>query len=273
MNVTALDKIMLLGSMYSVLRLLPSFFKKISTFFRPIDTTRFFEFAYMIKFMKKNDLHDLDILDISSPHMMAYYLSKKNRVLKTNIDIDEKKFIKENKNLTFKLEDATRLSFPDNTFDMTYSISVIEHIYKEYSKAISEMIRVTKNGGYIYLTFPVAEKYKEEWLDGYVYSNQFSKERKTFFFYRFSESEINYLLNQLQGVQILYKDIFWERTIGLFDSVIRKLNFKLKNKYINFIMNIFINNYYGFTMFPSKPVMNFPKGKLFGNIHLILKKD
>jgi len=66
MNVTALDKIMLLGSMYSVLRLLPSFFKKISTFFRPIDTTRFFEFAYMIKFMKKNDLHDLDILDISS---------------------------------------------------------------------------------------------------------------------------------------------------------------------------------------------------------------
>jgi len=272
MKVTTLDKIKLFGSMYSVLKLLPGFKKKVSCFFRPIDTTRFFEFAYLIKFMKKNNLRGLNILDVSSPHMMAYYLSKNNSILKTNIDFEEKRFIKENKNLRFKLEDATKLSFPDNVFDMTYSISVIEHIYKNYNKAISEMIRVTKKGGYIYLTFPVAEKYKEEWVRGYVYSNQFSKEGKTFFFYRFDENEINSLLDQLQNVEVLYKDIFWEKINGTYDKTMKTLRNASRNKFLNFIKNVFINNYRGFTIFPTNPVTNFPKDKLFGNIHLILRK-
>lgn len=273
MEVTILDKIALLVSLYSVLLLLPSWQKKVSAFLRPVDTTRFYEFAYLIKFLKKNNLYNLNILDVSSPHLMAYYLSKKNRVLKINIDIAEKKYIKENRNLVFKLEDATQLSFSDNTFDLTYSISVIEHIYEKYSKAICEMIRVTKKGGYVYLTFPVAEKYREEWLDGYVYPNQFSNGERTFFFYRFNENKINSLLNQLPGVKVLARDIFWEKKIGIYDSAIKKINFKLKNKYLNFIKDIIINNYYGFTMFPSKPITNFPKGKLFGNIHLILRKE
>ena len=259
--------------MHSVLRLLPSFPKKVSTFFRPVDNMRFFEFTYLKKFIKKNDLHDLHILDVASPHMMAYYLSKNNHVLKTNIDIDEKKFIKENKNLTFKIEDATRLSFPDDTFDLVYSISVIEHIYGGYNQAILEMVRVAKKGGYVYLTFPVAKEHKEDWVDGDVYLNPFSKDGKTFFSYRFSESDVASMLDQLQGVSVAHKDIFWEKTPGLVYSIIKRLNYKSKNKYITFIKDVIVNNYYGFTMFPATPVTHFPKGKFFGVIHLVLKKD
>ena len=273
MKITVFDKIHLLFSMYSVLYLLPNFKKKISTLLRPVDNTRFFEFSYLKKFIKKNNLYNLSVLDISSPHMMAYYLSKNNYVLKTNIDIDEKKFIKENKNLKFKIEDATQLSFLDNTYDLVYSISVIEHIYKDYVNAILEMVRVTKKNGYIYLTFPVADEHTEDWLEEYIYSNQFSKDGKNFFFYRFSEFDCISMLEKLEGVNILHKDIFWEKRAGFVDSVFDKLNYKFKNKYFIFIKDIFFNNYYGFTMFSSNPVKCFSKGKKFGVMHLILKKN
>jgi len=227
---------------------------------------------YMIKFMRKNKLQGLNILDIASPHMMAYYLSENNHVLKTNIDIGEKKFIKENKNLTFKIEDATKLSFPDNTFDVTYSISVIEHIYKEYGKAISEMIRVTKKDGYIYLTFPVSNEHKEEWVDWPIYSKQKSHEDKIFFQYRFCDEDVNSIIKSIKNSQVVSKDIFWEKKDGTYNKAMGAITKNLGNKYLNFIKNIFINSYYGLTMFPSKSVTSFSRGKPFGNIHLVLKK-
>ena len=58
MKVTSLDKIALLGSMYSVIHFLPGFQKKVTTFFRPIDTTRYFEFGYLRKFIRKNKLEN-----------------------------------------------------------------------------------------------------------------------------------------------------------------------------------------------------------------------
>lgn len=47
--------------------------------------------------------------------------------------------------LTFREEDATCLSFPDNTFDVTISYTVQEHV--EPSKFFGEQYRVLKDGG------------------------------------------------------------------------------------------------------------------------------
>jgi hypothetical protein len=38
-------------------------------------------------------MNGLDILDISSPHMLAYLLSNENNVLKINIDENEGRYI------------------------------------------------------------------------------------------------------------------------------------------------------------------------------------
>lgn len=48
-------------------------------------------------------------------------------------------------------EDATALSFADETFDIVYSISVIEHIQEDL-QAVTEAIRVLKPNGYLIFT-------------------------------------------------------------------------------------------------------------------------
>lgn len=275
MKVTVLEKIKLIFGVYSILNLLPTFKKKVSIFFRPIDAVRYIEFGYIRKFIRENRLSGMDILDLSSPYTLSYYLSKNNKVIKTDIDSKEKSFIKENKNLIFKLEDATAISFTDNTFDFVYSISVIEHIYNGYTKAISEMIRVVKEGGYVYVTFPVASIYKEEWVKGEVYEMQHKEGGKTFFQYRFDESHTDDILKEIKkhDVTIVHKDIFWESRDGMYDALVEKIKHQSINPYINFIKNVYVNFWYGFRLFEVSPVSNFSNPRSLGNMHLILKKN
>lgn len=50
-------------------------------------------------------------------------------------------------------EDITKLSFENNTFDFLMSFDVLEHV-PNYKKALSEIHRITKDGGKTLLTFP-----------------------------------------------------------------------------------------------------------------------
>lgn len=274
MKVTILDKIKIIFSVYSIIGFFSCVKKKISLLFRPLDAPRYIEFAYLKKFIDKNDLHNLNILDVSSPYVMSYILSKKNKVIKTDIDSSEKKFIEENKNLIFKIEDATQLSFSDNTFDFVYSVSVIEHIYEKYIRAIKEMIRVTKDGGYVYITFPVAEHYLEEWENGDVYEKQYKNNGKTFFQYRFDEKHVENIINEItkNEVILITKDIFWEKRDGAYNSLIKQIKNKKSNIYVNFIKNVIINIWYGFNLFRGNPSQDFINAKSCGNMHIILKK-
>lgn len=55
-------------------------------------------------------------------------------------------------NVSFALENAYDLTFNDNTFDSIVGSSVLHHL--EINKAISEMFRVLKPGGWIFFTEP-----------------------------------------------------------------------------------------------------------------------
>jgi SAM-dependent methyltransferase len=57
--------------------------------------------------------------------------------------------------LKIKIGDVRDLPFPDNFFDGYWSLGVIEHFYDGYGKAVSEMFRVLKPEGYLFLTVPV----------------------------------------------------------------------------------------------------------------------
>ncbi|MCX7834409.1 MAG: class I SAM-dependent methyltransferase [Ignavibacteria bacterium] len=271
MKVTFWDKIKLLLRIYSVLGKM-KLRTAVKIFFKPVETTRYVEFSYLLKFLSKYGINkEIKILDVSSPFILSYILSKQYYVLKTDINEDEKYYIKESNNLKFKIEDATKLSFEDNTFDLVYSISVIEHIYQKFDVAINEMIRVTKHGGILYLTFPVSNNYIEEWIDYDIYSHQYKNGRKTFFQYRFDEVNLEKILDSLKGVEILHKDIFWERKNGKYDKIIDILKKYPGDNFKNFILNSLINLYAGFSLLETVPE-GFESNKSFGNISIVLKK-
>lgn len=58
--------------------------------------------------------------------------------------------------LRFKVEDATRTSFPDASFDIVASFSTIEHIPGPENRraALREMVRVLRPGGHLVVTVP-----------------------------------------------------------------------------------------------------------------------
>lgn len=271
MDIKSFDIIKLIIRIYSVLYKM-NLKTALKVFLKPAETTRYIEFSYLLRFLTKSKINRKNkILDVSSPFVISYILSGKNEVLKTDINSEEKLNIRESKNLKFKIEDATKLTFKDNTFDLVYSISVIEHIYQNYLKAVQEMVRVSKQGGFVYLTFPVSNNYKEEWLEFDIYSHQYKNGRKTFFQYRFDKAKVEELLSNLTGVEVISKDIFWERKDGLYDKTINRLRKYHGTNLINYILNSLINLYAGFRLLERKS-RDFSFAKSFGNISIILKK-
>jgi len=53
----------------------------------------------------------------------------------------------------FTVADARHLPFKDNSYDLVYSLGVIEH-FKETKLAVQEHVRVLKKGGYLLITTP-----------------------------------------------------------------------------------------------------------------------
>jgi len=64
-----------------------------------------------------------------------------------------------------KLGSIADIPFGDNTFDAISAFDVIEHVHpKETEKAISEMYRVLKNGGFLILTTPNPCSLTKNWI-------------------------------------------------------------------------------------------------------------
>lgn len=56
--------------------------------------------------------------------------------------------------LNVRYGELSGLEFPDNYFDGYWSLGVIEHNYAGYEPVLTEMRRVLKVGGYLFITFP-----------------------------------------------------------------------------------------------------------------------
>jgi len=60
-----------------------------------------------------------------------------------------------NKNVSFVSADLRHLPFEDNSFDVVYCISVLEHT-KDYLKILEEFFRVLKKGGILVITLDIS---------------------------------------------------------------------------------------------------------------------
>lgn len=271
MTVNATDKLKTVLEIYAIIHHLPGWRHAIKILINPMDSTRYIEFAHLLRFLDKNGVRPQRILDVSSPHILSYVLSKTGKVIKTDINPKEGRFIREGENLSFRPEDATRLSFGDDSFDLVCSISVIEHIHGNYLTAVREMARVTKPGGYLYLTFPVSSTRMEEWLGGDPYGFQHRADGRSFFQYRFSEEDLAGICSASSDMEVLDRSVYWERNGGRYDRTMEWLRKDCGDGKINVVKNALVNLVSGFILLENRPA-EFRRSKLFGNASIVFRK-
>jgi SAM-dependent methyltransferase len=78
------------------------------------------------------------------------------------------------------------LSYPDNSFDIVFSMSVVEHIEGSEgdTQAIREMARVLRPGGILAVSVPFGERYQEQEIVGVRAAADRMKDGKPYFFQR-----------------------------------------------------------------------------------------
>ena len=196
----------------------------------PVSIVRYFEFEFVLKNFQTNQSNMNKFIYISSHYLLGYYIASNHNGEYKYINPDKNDLTLVNKyssKLNFRMNystqnaDATRLSFPDNSFSHIISISVIEHINGNGdSEAIREMWRVLEPKGLLILTFPVAKTFKEEFSDKNTYGLNVEHISEKFFFQRlYDEDSIHErLLNKITDFTILSIQIFGESEQGFYNS-------------------------------------------------------
>ena len=143
------------------------------------------------------------ILDIGSPKLLSFYLSKKFNVKVIASDVNDyfidycndfSKVLDFNGSYETKILDATRLNIKSNSIDKVYALSVFEHIPKEGDiTAMKEVRRVLKKGGIFLLTIPYGNKFQNEFRNKkrFYYSNNSNLGKNDNVFYQRRYDEVN----------------------------------------------------------------------------------
>lgn len=103
---------------------------------------------------------------------------------------------KEIPEINVKIGDIRNLPFPDNHFAGYWSLGVIEHFYGGYIEILSEMKRVLKPKGFLFITFPYMSpfrKFKAKIHLYKIFNNAFynlKKKPKKFYQYILDEEEV-----------------------------------------------------------------------------------
>jgi SAM-dependent methyltransferase len=147
---------------------------------RPMDFLRYREFDFALRVLSRLP-KPTRVLDLSSPKLLPLTIASclpNARCIATDILPREVEWISRKanalglKNLTCEVQDARRLDYPSNGFDLITSISVFEHIAPEAGgdlPAIRELARVLRPGGTAIITVPFSWKYLADYQMGDVY--------------------------------------------------------------------------------------------------------
>ncbi len=100
--------------------------------------------------------------------------------------------------LKIKVGDVRDLQFPDNFFDGYWSLGVIEHFYDGYERIVSEMFRVLKPEGYLFLTVPVMSTLRKAKvrLKKYLEYKESEEMRDSFYQFAFDPNDV---INDLEN--------------------------------------------------------------------------
>lgn len=141
-------------------------------------------------------------LDVSSPKLLPSLLQAEGKGQWVCVDLFEAEIAAWrtiDPALELEVQDATALSFPDETFDNCICVSVLEHIgFGEDSVALSEIWRVLKPGGSLHLTTDVARVSKDVFVEDRMYgkASRVVEGSGVFFKHDYEPREVDHLVSQ-----------------------------------------------------------------------------
>ncbi len=137
------------------------------------------------------------VLDVGSPKLFGLYLAAGRRAAVTLTDIspaniDEYRVMWRGLEAAargtaeFSLQDARRLEYADEAFDVVYSMSVVEHIDGDRgdSAAVREMLRVLRPGGLFLLSVPFGRTFMDQHRVGFAGAAEWTGDAREYFFQR-----------------------------------------------------------------------------------------
>jgi SAM-dependent methyltransferase len=134
----------------------------------PLDPWRYYEMGRVA-----DDEFSGDCLDVASPKLLASLLRHEGRGRWTATDLfaaEVEMWRAVDPDLTLEIADATRLPYPDASFDHVLCVSVVEHIPGDGdSAAMAEFWRVLRPGGVLHMTTDVAPETRDILVDRKVY--------------------------------------------------------------------------------------------------------
>jgi SAM-dependent methyltransferase len=134
----------------------------------PLDPWRYYELGRVA-----DEPFEGRCLDVSSPKLLASLLQRERKGNWTAVDLfarEIEQWAAVDERLRVAVEDATRLSFDDESFDACLCVSVIEHIPSNGDAvAMAEMWRVLRPGGVLHLTTDVASTARDIFVGDEIY--------------------------------------------------------------------------------------------------------
>lgn len=160
----------------------------------PLDPWRYYEMGKLADVRYEGSW-----LDVSGPKLLTSLLAREGNGEWTGTDLfsDEITAWKQiDPNLRLEVEDATALTYADDTFDGAICVSVLEHISPGKDMiALEEMRRTVRPGGVLHLTTMVGAKPRDVYVAHKLYgeASDSSDERGVFFEHVYGVDELNLL--------------------------------------------------------------------------------
>jgi SAM-dependent methyltransferase len=131
----------------------------------------------------------------------------------------------------FSVRDGRACGFPDDYFDIVYSMSVVEHVegWSGDSQSIREMLRVLKPGGRLMVTVPLGSRYIEQNRVGMQGAARETEDRNLYFFQRiYSPEEVERRILSIVSVAALQETISIQRSAGVVLHAYRRIGTNLR---------------------------------------------
>jgi SAM-dependent methyltransferase len=208
-----------------------SFRKSYDLMFRPMDSTRYFEFDALWRWAHPTPTGQR-LLDVSSPRLFPIMLLHNNPGLRASLTNPHEQDLALTREMVSLLGldercdllalPVAELAYQPGTFDIVTCISVLEHIVDD-DEAINRMWRLLKPGGRLLVTVPTAAQRSVQWIDENEYGLLEPDERGFVFWERvYDQGLLDERLFRVAG-NPTRKAICGERRSGtFFENAMRK---------------------------------------------------